>query len=55
MVGSHDEPVFIEAAHYLASRLSHRPAVMIPGAAHLPSMDQPDTFNRELLAFLGAI
>ena len=55
MVGSHDEPVFIEAAHYLASRLSHRPAVMIPGAAHLPSMEQPDTFNRELLAFLGAI
>lgn len=55
MVGAHDEPVFIEAAHYLASRLSDRNAVVIPGAAHLPSMEQPDTFNRELLAFLGQI
>lgn len=55
MVGTHDEPVFIEAAHYLAGRLSNHPAVLIPGAAHLPSLEQPDMFNRELLAFLGTI
>lgn len=52
-VGAHDEPVFVEAAQYLASRLSHRSAVVIPGAAHLPSLEQPEVFNNELFGFLG--
>lgn len=55
MVGAHDEPVFIEAAHYLAARLGNRPAVVIPNSAHLPPLEQPDLFNRELLAFLAQI
>ena len=55
MVGAHDEPLLVDAAHYLASRISDGDAVVIPGAAHLPSMEQPDVFNRELLAFLDRI
>ena len=55
MVGGHDEPAFIEAAHHLAGRLSDRPAIVVPGAAHLTPLEQPDVFNQELLAFLGTI
>ena len=54
MVGAHDEPVLIAAAGYLASRLSDDAALIIPDAAHLPSMERPEEFNRLLLAFLDA-
>jgi 3-oxoadipate enol-lactonase len=55
MVGAHDEPVFVEAAHYLAARLGDRPTLVIPEAAHLAPLEQSELFNRELLAFLGSI
>lgn len=52
MVGAHDEPLLIEAAHYLASELSSRDAIVIDSAAHLPSLEQPQVFNAALLEFL---
>lgn len=55
VVGAHDEPVLLEAAGYMAARLGETEAVIVPGAAHLPSLEQPGEFNRLLGAFLDAI
>ncbi len=53
IVGAHDEPFLMKASDYLAQRLSDRGPVVIEGAAHLPSLEQPEAFNRALLDFLG--
>jgi 3-oxoadipate enol-lactonase len=55
IVGAHDETVLRTAADYLAERLSDLPAVTIEGAAHLPCLEQPETFNTVLRDFLGSI
>lgn len=55
VVGAHDEALLIKAAKYMADRLSEREAVVIDGAAHLPSMEQPQAFNRALQGFLDSI
>ena len=55
VVGAHDQPEMIESAQYLADRLSDRPHVVIDGAAHLPSLEQPDSFNTALLGFLASL
>lgn len=53
--GAHDEGLLVEASHYLAEKLSNREAVIIEGAAHLPSLERPDDFNSALRAFLAHI
>lgn len=53
MVGEYDDPDLHLAARYLADRLSDRDPVMIPDAAHLPSLEQPEAFNTALKAFLS--
>lgn len=55
MVGEHDFPDVIESAHYLASKLSHRPAVVVEGTAHLPSLEVPERFNQVLTGFLASL
>lgn len=55
MVGAHDEPLLLDAADYLAERLSDLPALVIEDAAHLPSLEQPERFNTSLKGFLSAI
>jgi pimeloyl-ACP methyl ester carboxylesterase len=55
VVGDHDQPDLITAAHYLADRLSDREAMIIADAAHLPSLEQPVAFNTTLQAFLAGI
>lgn len=55
VVGDRDEPDLIVAAHYLADRLSDREAVLIEDAAHLPSLEQPESFNTALGGFLATI
>lgn len=52
IVGEHDLPDIREAADHLARTLGHHEAVVIPGAAHLPSLEQPEMFNRALTGFL---
>lgn len=47
-----DDPDFIRAAEYIARFAPGGRAVTIHGAAHLPSMEQPDEFNRVVLSFL---
>lgn len=55
IVGAHDEKLLLDAAHYLAEQLSEREAVVIDGAAHLPSLERPDVFNATLRGFLGTL
>ncbi len=52
VVGGHDLPDIRAAAIHLAERTSDRPAVVIPGAAHLPSLEQPEAFDRAFHEFL---
>ena len=54
MCGAHDESLLLDAAHHLAAELSDRDALIIDGAAHLPSLERPDVFNEALLEFLGS-
>ncbi|MGF1618874.1 MAG: alpha/beta fold hydrolase [Acidimicrobiia bacterium] len=55
VVGEYDLPDIREAADHLASRLSDRPAVVVPDAAHLAGFEQPDVFNAALVDFLKTI
>ena len=55
IVGEHDEKLLVDAADYLARRLSDQGAVIIDNAAHLPSLEQPEAFNDALTGFLGSI
>ncbi len=55
VVGEYDLPDIREAADHLASRLSDRPAVVIPDAAHLAGFEQPDAFDAALVGFLKTI
>ena len=55
MVGEHDLPDCRQSAELLAGALSHHDAIVVPGAAHLPSLEQPDEFNRVLVGFLQGI
>lgn len=55
VVGEHDYPDLVKAAHYLATRLSNRPAVILEGTAHLPSLEMPGPFNRALKGLLDTL
>lgn len=51
IVGAHDLPDLVEGTEHLARRLSGTRHV-IPGTAHLPSLERPEQFNRLLRDFL---
>jgi pimeloyl-ACP methyl ester carboxylesterase len=55
MVGEHDLPDCRQSAELLAEALSEHDPIVIPGAAHLPSLEQPESFNRALLGFLESV
>ena len=55
VLGERDIPTIHEHAAALAARLPGARKVVIPDAAHLPNLEQPDAFNRELLSFLTAL
>ena len=55
VVGEHDLPDVRQSAKHLAETRSHHQAVVIPRAAHLPSLEQPEAFNTALFGFLGAV
>lgn len=52
--GNRDEPVIIHIAKTLAQQIPGIQVAMMPGTAHLPSMEQPEEFNRIVLDFLDA-
>lgn len=55
IVGEHDLPVLRLAAEYLAARVSEQAAVVLRDTAHLPSMDQPESFNRVITGFIASL
>jgi pimeloyl-ACP methyl ester carboxylesterase len=48
-----DDPDFIRAAEYAAANIPGGQMAVIQGAAHLPSLEQPEEFNRVVLEFLA--
>lgn len=53
MVGDLDVPEFIELANLVAQQLNGAEKVGLAGVAHLPSLEQPELFNRVVVNFLG--
>jgi pimeloyl-ACP methyl ester carboxylesterase len=51
LVGARDQP-FLAAAEYMAAKIPGAARVVIPDAGHASNIDQPEAFNREVLAFL---
>jgi pimeloyl-ACP methyl ester carboxylesterase len=52
LAGEYDQPSCISGPKLLADRLPDAEFQMVPGAAHLLNMEQPDTFNTAVLGFL---
>jgi 3-oxoadipate enol-lactonase len=55
LVGAHDVPDMKRIADLLAERIPGAARVTIADAAHLPSLEQPQEFNRVTLEFLGRV
>jgi len=53
-VGALDHPELLRAADVMADRIAGSRKLVIPGGAHVVSMEQPEAFNAALLDFLGA-
>ncbi len=54
LVGDRDVGDILTIADLLAAQIAGARKALIAGAAHLPSMEQPDLFNRIVLDFLRA-
>lgn len=54
VLAGQDDPAF-PAAKLTHERIPGSKFVVIPNAGHLSNLDQPDAFNRELLAFLSEV
>jgi pimeloyl-ACP methyl ester carboxylesterase len=52
IIGDKDAAEFQGISRLLAKNIHHARHVVIPGAAHLPSMENPDEFNRLMFDFL---
>jgi 3-oxoadipate enol-lactonase len=50
--GEYDLPSRLNAAMRLARRLSRAERAVIPGAGHLPNLDNPDAYNRLVSGFI---
>ena len=55
IVGDLDDASITTIGDLLTTRIARARKVTISGAAHLPNMDKPEEFNREVLAFLRQI
>ena len=53
ITGDLDTPRTLAAADYLATQIRGARRVDITGTAHLPNMEQPASFNHQILEFLG--
>jgi pimeloyl-ACP methyl ester carboxylesterase len=54
VVGADDTP-FLAASDYMAAKIPGAQKVVIPNAGHAANIDQPEAFNRALLAFLDGL
>jgi 3-oxoadipate enol-lactonase len=55
IVGDHDLPEKLEQTAELAAHIPGAQRVVIPGAAHMVSMEQPEQFNHTVLDFLRKV
>lgn len=55
LVGEYDQPASFQASNVMLGRIAGARTVVIPDAAHLPNIEQPEFFNRILLQFLASI
>jgi pimeloyl-ACP methyl ester carboxylesterase len=54
LVGARDEP-FLAAASYVTAKIPGAVQVVVPDAGHMCNIDQPEPFNRSVLAFLARL
>jgi pimeloyl-ACP methyl ester carboxylesterase len=52
LAGALDHPEILRAAEEMAAAMPHAEKALIPNSAHLPNMEQPETFNQLVLGFL---
>jgi pimeloyl-ACP methyl ester carboxylesterase len=55
ITGEYDLPYVLRRAQELAKHIPNTQQVMIPDAAHVVSMEQPERFNQHVLAFLQTL
>ena len=55
VVGEHDRPDIRRFADRLVAEISGARSAEITGAMHLPSLEQPEAFNFDLLRFLTGL
>lgn len=55
IVGALDHPEMQRAADVMADAIKGAKKVIIPAAAHVPNMEQPELFNSEVLSFLSRV
>ena len=55
IVGDQDVSEFLELADTVAEKIESAHKVIIPGAAHLPNMEQPGKYNETVLEFLEEV
>lgn len=53
--GDLDTPYILAAGKYMAQHIQGAQEVVMPGAAHLPSMEQPQVLNDIVLSFLAQL
>lgn len=53
--GDLDFPHILERSRQIAARIAGARSVVMPGCAHLPSLEQPDRFDAVLTDFLGSL
>jgi pimeloyl-ACP methyl ester carboxylesterase len=55
IVGELDDASIKAIGELLTTQIAGAQKAIVPGAAHLPNMERPEEFNREVLAFLRQI
>ncbi|HEV1998747.1 MAG TPA: alpha/beta hydrolase [Candidatus Dormibacteraeota bacterium] len=55
VMGANDQPHCRETAHLISEQVPNARLVTIPAAAHLPSLEQPDEFNRLVREFVASL
>jgi pimeloyl-ACP methyl ester carboxylesterase len=55
VVGEHDTPYILSAADHMVEHLPSARKVVMDDAAHLPNLDHPDVFKKELDDFLAQV
>jgi len=55
VAGDRDYEDFLAISEVLAQRIPQAQKVIMAGSAHIPPMDQPETFNRLVRQFLASL